>query len=123
MDREFVSRISSLLTSNGFFDFRFVKGRRHPRVEIAHQGRLIQHVFPSSGSDQRGVLNSLALLRRQLNIVRPAGKKSVSRERHDSRRKKPVRLGLVAPVFDPVERHDWHEELARLIARNRGNLG
>jgi hypothetical protein len=66
MSDDYESRLRAVLSDHGIRDFHFERRRRHRAVVVAHAGRTITIVFPTSGSDWRGPHRCAADLRREL---------------------------------------------------------
>ena len=68
MSDAYVQRIRSFLDRHDIANYRFAHRRKHRAVVVAHRGKVVTVIFPSSGSDWRGPANTVANLRRALRL-------------------------------------------------------
>jgi hypothetical protein len=66
---DYVKSIVSFLDSRGIETYRFEKRTRHRAVVVEYRGKESTVIFPTSGSDWRGPLNTIRSLRRALGLI------------------------------------------------------
>lgn len=80
----YLAHLLEEIKSHGVTDWFLDESGKHNKLRFDWNGGKIMHVFPKTPSDQRGVLNSVSDLRRQMNVRR------VIRKSEDRGRRRPV---------------------------------
>ena len=99
--RDYIAAMAAELARVGITDYTVEHGGVHLHLIYTHENRRRMVVFPASPSDgQRGVLNCVGDIRRQLGLRAPVvGKSGRARKRRN--RSRPLPIPDLSPRPDP----------------------